>query len=253
MPLNREKIEKTITNPVTVRVFSSVGSTNDEAKRNAETDEGAVLYAADSQTAGRGRRGHSFYSPPTGLYMTLSLPVAGGITDVQRLTCAAAVAVCEAMRDTAGEEPAVKWVNDIFLGGKKVAGILAELVTDAHNRPRRVIIGIGVNLTTTDFPADFAARAAGIGDVDPSLLCAAITDRLIGSYSRLSDPALMERYKALNLVLGHAVNYTDREGRHTAVAADISPDGGLVVVENGTQRILSSGEISIGSPADEVR
>lgn len=245
MPLNRDKIEKNLTKPVTVHLFSSVDSTNNEAKRRAQTDEGAVLYAADSQTAGRGRRGHSFYSPPTGLYMTLSMPISGSVADVQRLTCAAAVAVCEALSARGCPSPAIKWVNDIFTGGKKAAGILAELVTDACNRPLRVIIGVGVNLTTTDFPAEFAARAGGVGDLDPSLLCADIADRLIGFCEKPDDPTMMDRYRALSLVLGQAIAYTDRDGEHTATARDIAPDGSLIVEENGSLKTLSSGEISV--------
>ena len=245
MPLNREKIEKTITNPVTLRVFSRIGSTNDEAKRRAEADAGIVLYAADSQTAGRGRRGHSFYSPPTGLYMTRSLPIGDPAVEIQRVTCAAAVAVCDALTALGVRDPSVKWVNDVYLGGKKVAGILAELVTDDQNRPLRVIIGVGVNLTTADFPAEFAERASGVGDLDPSLLCAAITDRLVGFCRRISDPAIMARYKALSCVIGKGIAYTDRDGAHTATAVDIAPDGSLIIDENCVIRQLSSGEISV--------
>lgn len=187
MPLNPEKIRKNLKNSLTIRTFSSVSSTNDEAKRLAESDRGIVLYAADSQTAGRGRRGHSFYSPPTGLYMTLSFPLGGEAADIQRLTCAAAVAVCGAITSLSELEPTVKWVNDVYIDGRKVAGILAELILDAHNRPLRVIVGIGVNLTTADFPDDFAARAGSIGDLDASVLCAAITDRLIELYRDLNN------------------------------------------------------------------
>ena len=247
MPLNREKIEKNMINPVTIRTFSVIGSTNDEAKRRAAEDVGAVLYAADSQTSGRGRRGHSFYSPPTGLYMTLSLPIEGDSADVQRLTVAAAVAVCDALAACGGLKPSVKWVNDVYLEGKKVAGILAELVTDALNRPSRVIVGIGVNLTTAAFPAEFAARAGSAGDIEPSLLCAAITDGLIGMYAHLDDPAVIERYKALNFVIGRQITYTDRDGEHTATAADIAPDGSLIVDENGKKISLHSGEISVNA------
>lgn len=245
MPLNREKIEKNMTNPVTLRLFDTVGSTNDEAKRSAPSDAGLVLYAADRQTAGRGRRGHSFYSPPTGLYMTLSFPAAGKAADLQRLTCAAAVAVCDALTALGVFNPAVKWVNDVYLNGKKAAGILAELVTDDDNQPLRVIVGVGVNLTTAEFPAEFAEKATGAGDLDPSLLCAAIADRLIGWYDRLHDASLIERYKALNLVIGRQITYADRGGVHTAKAVDIAPDGSLIVEENDVEKALFSGEISV--------
>ena len=245
MPLNREKIEKKLKNPVRIHTFSTVGSTNDEAKRAAESDCGAILYAADSQTAGRGRRGHSFYSPPTGLYMTLSLPVTRSAADLQRLTCAAAVAVCRAITALSDLDPAVKWVNDVYVGGKKVAGILSELVLDRENRPLRVIVGVGVNLTTKAFPDEFAANAGGVGDLDPSLLCAAITDHLTEYCRHPDDPAVIKQYKELNFCLGREIAYRDRDGAHTATAVDIADDGSLIVSECGVRRALFSGEISV--------
>ena len=244
MPLNREKIEKNLKNNVKIRLFSTVGSTNDEAKRSAESDSGVVLYAAESQTAGRGRRGRSFWSPATGLYMTLSLPV-GDTADVQRLTCAAAVAVCGAITSLSELQPAVKWVNDIYVDGRKVAGILAELILDKANRPLRVIIGVGVNLTTRDFPAAFAARAGSVGDLDASMLCAAIADNLIDSFGSADDSSIMNAYRRLNFCPGKRITYTDRDGTHTAAAVDIAPDGSLVILENGCRKLLHSGEISI--------
>ena len=246
MSLNPEKIRKKLKNSLTIRVFSSIDSTNNEAKRRAAEDVGCALYAADSQSAGRGRRGHSFFSPPTGLYMTLSLPVTEEGGKNQLLTCAAAVAVCRALKEIDGLSPTIKWVNDIYLNGKKIAGILAELVTDDANRPLRVIIGVGVNLTTAAFPAEFAALAGCAGDLDPSLLCAAIADQLMEASRRPGDPALMAEYKALNLCLGRQVGYSDSDGTHTATAVDIAPDGSLIVEENGKRKSLHSGEISIG-------
>lgn len=243
MALNPEKIQKNCSYPLTIRTYSCVGSTNDEAKQHALDDSGIVLYAAERQTAGRGRRGHSFYSPPTGLYMTLSMPV-GAIADVQLITCAAAVAVCDAISALSDLEPSVKWVNDIYVGGKKVAGILAELILDGGNRPLRVIVGIGVNLTTADFPADCAATAGSIGELDASLLCAAVSDHLI----RLCGDGghhYMERYRELNFCIGQKIAYTDREGEHLAEAVGIGDDGSLIVSENGVIHSLSSGEISI--------
>ena len=245
MPLNSETIKKSLKNDIPVRTFAVIDSTNSEAKRRAGTDSGYVLYAADSQTSGRGRRGHSFYSPQGGLYMTLSLPLHGSPESVQRLTCASAVAVCEAINAQTGLSPAVKWVNDIYVSGRKVAGILAELVTDADNTPVSVIVGIGVNLTTADFPAEFAGRAGTIGDADPSLLCAAITDNLIERYESLSDNSFLEKYISLSLVIGERISYTDASGTHTAKAVTIAPDGSLVIEENGITKHLSSGEVSI--------
>lgn len=246
MPLNADRIKEFLKSGLTVYTFGRTDSTNNEAKRGLGRDRGrAVLYAADSQTAGRGRLGRDFYSPAGGLYMTLSLPLSGTERRLGRVTCAAAVAVCEAISALTGLSPAVKWVNDIYVDGRKVAGILAELVLDSLNRPAAIIIGVGVNLTTEAFPAEIADRAGRIGDCDPDRLCAAIADNIVSEYERLSDDSFLEKYIALNFCLGRRITYTDLAGEHTATAVTIAPDGALIVDEGGERRALSSGEVSI--------
>lgn len=257
MAIKRNRIEKFLKNPLTVRVFEEIDSTNNEAKRRSgENREASVLYVTDCQTAGRGRRGHDFYSPKgSGLYFTLSYPLCGFTASIQLLTCAAAVAVCEGISVLSEQQPTVKWVNDIFIDGRKVAGILAELVTDADNRPTAVIVGIGINLTTDHFPAEFAAKSGSVGDIDPNRLCAEIADRITdmvdllknNSYSELNSSfnSILEKYKKLNFVLGREIAYTDRDGAHTALAVDIDADGSLIIDENGVRKALNSGEISV--------
>ncbi len=267
MALHKKKIEKIIKKPVTVYVYDEIDSTNNEAKRRASADRGrTVLYVADFQTAGRGRHGHDFFSPKgSGLYFTLSLPLCGYFAGVQLMTCAAGVAVCEAIFALTGKSPSVKWVNDVFIDGKKVAGILTELVTDGDNKPLSVIVGIGINLTTAYFPAEFAEKAGSVGSVDPNRLCAEVADRLIGMFEELQNNSdlelkpqnnsflesnvhfnsIVEKYKRLNFCIGKTVQYTDPDSLHTALAVDIAPDGCLVVEENGTSKVLHSGEISV--------
>lgn len=244
MKLNSEKIQAYCSEPVTIRLYDSIDSTNNEAKRRS--DSGLCLYAATHQTAGRGRRGHSFYSPKdTGLYMTLSLPLSASLASVQKITCAAAVAVCEAVDTLSDIQPAIKWVNDIYVNGKKAAGILTELVSDDSNRPRAVIVGIGMNLCTERFPDEFAANAGNLGDIEVNALCGAITARLIDCYRRLNDHSIIEKYKKRSFCIGRAVRYTQNDIIHIATAVDIDNDGGLIVEENGVHTTLSSGEISI--------
>ena len=243
MKLNEEKIRQYLTETIPIRLYDSIDSTNNEAKRH--TESGVILYATQHQTAGRGRRGHSFYSPKdTGLYMTLSLPLLDTPADVQKITCAAGVAVCEAVTALSGQHPMIKWVNDIYLNGKKAAGILAELISDNHNRPRAVIIGIGLNLNTEHFPAEFAQNAGNFGDMDVNALCGTIADRLITLCTSVNN-SVIEKYKTLNLSLGRTVTF-ERDGiPHTAKAVDIDSNGGLVVDEKGIFLTLNSGEISI--------
>ena len=244
MKLNSEKIQAFCPDPVTIRLYDSIDSTNNEAKRRS--DNGVCLYATTHQTAGRGRRGHSFYSPKdTGLYMTLSLPLSAPTASVQKITCAAAVAVCEAVSALSNTAPRIKWVNDIYVNGKKAAGILTELVSDDSNHPRAVIVGIGMNLCTRQFPDEFAANAGNLGDIEANALCGAITARLVDYTRHLNNNSILEKYKQLNFCIGRAVRYAQNDIIHIAKAIDIDNDGGLVVEENGIITTLNSGEISI--------
>lgn len=276
MAIDHKKIENFLKHPVAVCVFNEIDSTNNEAKRRAEADRSyPALYVTDCQTAGRGRRGHDFYSPKgSGVYFTLALPLSAEPADVQVITCAAAVAVCEAIESLTEKHPQIKWVNDIYLDGRKVAGILTELLSDDQNRPATVIVGVGINLTTDHFPAEFAARAGSIGDIDPNRLCAEVSDRLIAVYTVINNSnqelkseynslnelklhnnsdqelkssfnSIIEIYKHLNFCIGKRIQYTDAEGIHTAEAIDIAPDGSLIVEEDGVRKQLHSGEISV--------
>lgn len=246
MKLNREKIRKHLNTPADILLYDSIDSTNDEAKRRFVDGSGIRLYAAAQQTAGRGRRGHSFYSPKdTGLYMTLSLPLSSAGASVQKITCAAAVAVCDAVAALSDLRPVIKWVNDVYVDGKKAAGILTELITDNENQPRAVIVGIGLNLCTERFPDEFAQNAGNLGELDVNALCGTIAANLIKVCHHLDDNSLSEKYKGLNFCIGRTVRYTRNGNIHTATAVDIDDDGGLIVEESGVRATLNSGEISI--------
>lgn len=245
--LNPKKIKKYLQNPAEVIVFDEIDSTNNEAKRRLTSAPSApLLYCANSQTAGRGRKGHSFYSPSdTGLYLSLVLPIAGQMSDIQTITCAAAVATAGAIESLCPVTARIKWVNDIYVNGAKVCGILTELLVDKDNRPAAVCVGIGVNLTTEVFPEDIRDIAGSIGTADRNRLCAEITDRLIFQYAHLSQRLFLTDYTDRSMVHGREVLYTDKDGEHRATATGIDRDGGLIVNENGTLSTLRSGEISV--------
>ena len=111
-----------------LHVFSSVTSTNDLLRRDA--DAGApefTVYAAQQQTAGKGRQGRSFFSPPrTGLYLSMLFRPTIPAPELVALTPMAAVAAAEAVEQCSGQRVQIKWVNDLLLGGRKICGILAE-------------------------------------------------------------------------------------------------------------------------------
>ncbi len=127
-------LSPTLREQLTILSYDTLDSTNNEAKRQLAAEEIAdgkmLLIAAEQQTAGRGRLGRSFYSPPdTGIYMSFVFTAAASLTDAVGITGAAAVAVARAVRSLTGKAPQIKWVNDVFLEDKKICGILTEAVT----------------------------------------------------------------------------------------------------------------------------
>ena len=147
---------------ISVKHYRSIDSTNDEAKRQ-ENGALPVLLIADRQTRGKGRMGRSFYSPEeSGLYMSLLFSPSEQGESFMRLTSVAAVALRRAIADVFSLSTDIKWVNDIYLDGKKVAGILCE--SFEREGEKRVVIGIGVNLSTKDFPKELENIAGSLGD-----------------------------------------------------------------------------------------
>ena len=234
---------------IAVCCYPTIDSTNTEARRQAQTFSTPAVFAAEEQTAGRGRQGHSFYSPQgSGLYMTVLTPLSLPLKDAALMTQAMAVAALRAVKEAGGPELSVKWVNDLFYQGKKTAGILTEAISDLETGNAAVLIcGIGLNLTTRTFPGDIAQTAGSLGGLDKNLLCALITARFLSFARQLPDPSpWITEYRAHSMVLGKGVTFTQNGVPCRAVAENIDDRGGLIVrLKDGSRRTLSSGEISI--------
>ncbi len=233
-----------------VKLFDVVDSTNTAAKNAVlEGLDKNALFIAGQQTAGRGRRGKSFYSPAeSGLYFSAVFHPNISLSDATGITAAAAVAVTEALKEATKKDPKIKWVNDIFIDNKKVCGILTEAVSDFEKGEiKGVVIGIGINLTTNDFPEELKDIAGSVGaDTDKYVLTAKIYNRLKYFCDRLPCRDFMEDYRKYSLVLGKNIRFNRNGIDHTAIAENILDDGGLVVLtENGERIVLNSGEISI--------
>ncbi len=204
------------------------------------------LFVANSQTMGRGRMGKSFYSPKdTGLYMTLALPYNYIDSDNVSVTSLSAVAVALAIKEVCNIDTGIKWVNDLYIGDKKVCGILTELICEPlNNTPLAIIIGVGINLFTKDFPSDIEKIATSLfvsGDVKEKLW-EKITDNILN----IKDNSFMGQYKRLSIVLGKEICYTINGVDFQGVAVDINSKGHLEVLNSdGSKRTLSSGEISL--------
>lgn len=180
-------------------VFGETDSTNNEAKRRlGNGDRKDILLVADHQTSGRGRMGHSFFSPSgTGIYMTLSKELEKPLFKPERITLAAAVAVVRVFRPYLDEDPSLKWVNDIFYKGKKVAGILSEAISDLETGLiQHVIVGIGINVRPVEFPDDLKDIAGSFSLKKPGRneLAGRLADELIKLYRDIEDDSFLQEY-----------------------------------------------------------
>lgn len=222
--------------------LDSIGSTNDYAREIAGNAVLPCLITADTQTAGRGRQGKSFYSPAgTGLYMTLLFESPGHFDDI---TPAAAVAVCESIHSLTGTETNIKWVNDIYLGGKKICGILTERF---EKKGRYYIaLGIGINLTTDRFPPELT-QAGSLGkDTDKEKTALDITCRFFELIMPENKSRLFSEYKKRLKNIGKTVAYSINSNCYCGTATGIDSDYGLIVMRrDGSMDILKSGEVSI--------
>lgn len=221
-------------------IFESLNSTSTYAAENADSLPMPSLIIANEQTAGRGRRGKSFFSPGgSGLYMTLVF----NASDFELLTPCAAVAVCSALEEL-GAEPQIKWVNDVFIDGRKICGIL----TERFSRGERefISIGIGINLTTLDFPEELIhAGSVGIA-CDKPTLAKEIARRILKYVECRNDEEIIDEYKKRLFILGKSIAYTKTNTEYTATVLGINRQCNLVVRRSdSTEEVLSSGEISI--------
>ena len=237
-----------------VHVFPEVDSTNTVLKRMAAEDAPAgTTVIADTQTAGRGRMDRRFESPAgAGLYLSYLLRPTAANEQLPELTAWTAVAVREAIAETAGVSPQIKWVNDLVLSGKKIAGILTESSAVPGGSPA-VVVGIGINVSDSAFSPEVAKMASSIGALTGSVPpCAALAAAVIRRMDRLAEdfPARKERYldayRAACLTVGEQVSVVRGETSYHATAVAVADDFSLLVRrEDGMVESVSAGEVSV--------
>jgi len=236
--------------------FEELDSTNRYLKELAagDAEEGTVIIA-NRQSAGRGRLGRSFFSPEEkGIYMSVLLRPDISLERAVLITSMAAVAVARAVERVGGIEAKIKWVNDIFLNGKKVCGIL----TEAGINPERgtldyVVLGIGVNVGKMEFPEELKEIATSVSNecgiaVSRETLIGEILKELEQWYPTLFDGSFLDENKKRSMLLGKDILVMDETvpgGYYSAMAVDINELGNLVIERNGKKSVLNSGEVSI--------
>ncbi|MDD6884706.1 MAG: biotin--[acetyl-CoA-carboxylase] ligase, partial [Eubacteriales bacterium] len=230
-----------------------VDSTNTRAKALAAqgAPEG-TLVIADCQREGRGRFGRRFHSPKgSGLYMSLVLRPRLPAEQAVRVTVIAAVAAAQAVEDMAGGSVEIKWVNDLFAGGKKLCGILTEAGMDFESgQLEYCVVGIGINVNKEAYPQEIAEIATSIQEqwgmpVSRCQLAAKIVNRIEEMMEEPMNEKIMEEYRRRSNVLGRLVTVSRGDQRFDALAMRIDDDGGLVVRTEDGDTTLRSGEVSL--------
>lgn len=239
-----------------IRVERETESTNAAVREYAEQgmQEGFLLVAGE-QTKGRGRYGRTFFSPQgTGVYFSLLLRPKGVLAQQgTSLTAMAAVAMCEAVKELSGKPTGIKWVNDIYVNGKKVCGILTEASMGLESgRLDYVILGVGVNVYSpeTGFPESLIDKAGVVFDEMQddmkNRLIALFLENFGAYYLKQSEKSYIEKYKEYSLVTGKQIQVLSEYGKREAYVLGIDDDCRLLVeYENGERATLSCGEISI--------
>lgn len=237
-------------------VLDETDSTNNYAKELASKNapHGTVVVA-DRQTAGKGRLGRTFVSHKgKGLYMSVILRPDFDISAAPLITSAAAVAAAEAVEQLCGSDVRIKWVNDLYMNGRKICGILTEASMDMEMRSlESAVIGIGINVRKTgdSFDEELSRRATSIEDetgasVDRNELCAAIVSCLDKRLGTIEDRSYLGEYRRRELLTGNIITANIGNETFTGKAVGIDDNANLVVeTENGAVRALSSGEANL--------
>ncbi len=239
-----------------IHSFKSIGSTNETARRLAESGspEG-TLVIAEKQTKGRGRLGRSWHSPSgTGLYFSLILRPKIPYSRLPALSLVAALSISRTLNKISGSDIRIKWPNDCLLSNRKIAGILVEMSAEL-DRVSYVILGIGINVNTpkSDFPLRLRSKATSLavetgkthsrGDILRGLL-----QDLEKSYKnfcsyglRFIAPELVKR----SAVIGREITFSLGKKKYAGRALGFDENGGLRVRTGDGVRTLAAGEITL--------
>ncbi|MDE5763680.1 MAG: biotin--[acetyl-CoA-carboxylase] ligase, partial [Ruminococcus sp.] len=235
-------------------VFDEVVSTNITAKELAVkgAPHGTVVVS-EFQTGGKGRLGRKFESPAgSGLYMSVLIRPDFKLTYAPFITSAAAVASAEAVENLCGKDVQIKWVNDLYMNGRKICGILTEAVLGLEiNTLDYAVIGIGINVRHTDFDPELRKKASSVEDesgiiMDRNELCSAVCGRLEYYLDNLERKIHLDEYRRREMLTGQVITAETGNQRYTGKALGIDENANLTVqLDDGTIKSLSSGEAHI--------
>lgn len=256
--ISEDRVKKYLKNKSDISqlyIYKTTDSTNIRLKELAASGapEGTVVISGE-QTAGRGRLGRNFFSPSdSGLYMSILLRPHMSASEAVRITTAAAAATAESVEALSGCETGIKWVNDIYISGKKICGILTEASFGLeYGRLEYAVSGIGINVYEPDggFSEEIKDIAGAVfygrkSDMR-NRLAAEVIGRFMKYYREIEQNTYLESYRKRLLWRGERINVISPSGTVPAVLTDVDDECRLIVkYEDGREGVVSTGEISI--------
>lgn len=256
--LSAAGIEALLTQPERIKIDlrREVTSTNTVLKELAAAGAGeCTVLIARRQSAGRGRVGRSFFAPEgTGLYMSILLRPNFGLETSPMLMTVAAAATALAIERVSGKSPDIKWVNDVWLNGKKLCGILTEASVSVENGSLEyAVVGIGINVFTPKggFPDGLGEVATAVfseGERRANArneLAAELLNTFFDFYDNMAYGTYFDEYKKRSFLIGREINVIRPDSVIPAIALDIDRECRLLVrYEDGREEYLNSGEVS---------
>ena len=255
MKLNSKRIEKEI-KQIKVYSFNTVDSTNIIAKKLAADGCGeGVVVCALKQTAGKGRLGRTFLSKRGGVYFSVVLKPKKSLDNTLFITVAAAVAAARAIESVSGKKCDIKWVNDIYIGGKKVCGILTEGGFNEKGDLDYAVLGVGINLFLPrgGFSSILPLAGSAFNKNEKLLFKNRYKEKVIAEffkeflkfYNNLEQKEYIGEYKDRSFLIGKEITYIKGEQNNKSMVVGIDDDAHLVVKTGETIEVLSHGEIQI--------
>jgi BirA family transcriptional regulator, biotin operon repressor / biotin---[acetyl-CoA-carboxylase] ligase len=245
-----------------IHYHEDVSSTQDIAAQLAAAGaEHGTVVIAETQSAGRGRMGRRWHSPPgANLYTTIILRPKLALAEVARLSLVAGVAAAEALETVAAGIVALKWPNDVWLNGKKAGGMIAEAVSDANQKLACVLLGIGLNLNlaAAELPEELRRHATSVlietgRRSDRAALAATLFNRLDNRYMEFEVrgfDAMRPVWESYSALTGKRVTVVNGAARETGVVSGIDASGALLLQVGAATRRILAGDVTLEGAYD---
>jgi BirA family biotin operon repressor/biotin-[acetyl-CoA-carboxylase] ligase len=234
-----------------IKLYGITDSTNLQAVALGQAGGGDAIFIAEEQTAGKGRRGRSFASfGGVGIYISFLTHPSAAAECAVGITAYTAVKMCRAIESMTGGDIRIKWVNDLYLGGKKLAGILTEGAFDSEGKLSFAVVGIGVNVLKCDLGEELNAIATSVEEgfgvqLDRSILTARMIAEFLTGYGNFDDDAIVDEYIRRSFLIGKDITVHKLSESYPATVKAINRDYSLLVDRDGKEERIFTGEVSV--------